>query len=515
MRARLAPVLILCALIVTSVPNAAGAGSSDQSSPDPPTPNVSPAKLGEIAEYVEARRLDLQLPGVAIGLVHRDEAVFLEGFGTAGDGRSVEPTTPFMIASISKTVTAMAVLQLVDEGVVDLDAPVTQYIPELAPTGDSLKVRDFLHHRTGISTSIGRASWVGEAATSLVANVQRLGPHLASDAEHEYSNANYDVLALVVERASGMSFADYLGTHVYAPLGMTDSTADRSRAEDLGLTQGYYHWLFLGYRSHDARMPPGMAGSATTFSSARDLTHLMVAHMNDGVYQGTRVISSESLGVLHDPRPYVAGGTAGYAGGLRVGSSFPPDVGEELASLTTLWHGGSWSNHQGMMWMMPEADLGFVVLTNGIDMTNDTRLPQVAQGVKYLLFDLEPPEIVSATDFLLRWSKHLLLALVLAQLVLAVVVIGSVRRALRSHRLRGRDWWILGGATTLDLIAVWLMVSVMPSVGESPLGVQFHFPDFRILIIGMSLGVVWGVVRTGLVVFGLRPFGESPGEGTI
>lgn len=475
------------------------------------TPILDQSKLDDVAVFLEARRTDLGLPGMAAAIVHGDQIVFSRGFGTAGGGTPVEPTTPFMIASISKSVTALAVLQQVDEGRVDLDSPVTAYLPELAPGGDSLSVRDFMHHRTGLTTSIGRASWVGTAGSSLEANVARLEPHLKSIAPHEYSNANYDVLALVVERVTGTPYADYLHTNVYGPLEMTSSTADRSVAEALGMAQGHYHWVLFGYRPHDAATPSGMAGSASTFSSAEDLAHLLIAHLNGGVYRGTRIVSEESLAVLHNPRPYGIGPYPGYAGGLRVSPSFRSEVGPELASMVTLWHSGTWSNYQGVVWMMPEADLGFVVLANGIDLAEDAQITQVAQGVKHLLFDLEPREIFSVTDLLVRWSKPLLLVLVLAQLAMAVVAVGTIRRIFEGRPIQARHWAALGVATALDLTALWLLVAVIPTAGETPIRVMFgQFPDYRLLIIGMALGITWGLMRTVVVAIGVYRMRSSP-----
>lgn len=465
---------------------------------------VDEATLAEVEEYLEKQRSHLGLPGMAAGIVWGDKVVLLRGFGeTEADGMPVRPETPFLIASLSKSMTALALMQLVEEGRVDLDAAVSTYLPELGPGGDEISVRDLMHHRSGLTTHTGVEPFVGELGSDLQTNVERLGPFFESSAPYEYSNADYDTLALIVERVSAIGFAEYMEQQVFEPLDMTHSFVDVTQAAEAGLAQGHYRWLFLGYREHTPSMPPGLAASHTMFSSAEDLTHFLIAHLNGGAYRGNRLVSEESVRVLHHPRAYDSDPDIGYAGGWRVEPSFPPDIPNGLSDLTTLWHSGGSSAYRGVMWMMPEVGVGFVVLANGNDITDESLLPQVAQGVKYLLFDLEPREITALSPLLLRWSKHLLLAVVVGQVLFAMAAGIFMTRILGSHRPDRRAWGILVAATILDLVALAGILWIIPSVGQAPLRVVLDQPDYRILIIGMAAGVGWGVIRTTLAATGL------------
>lgn len=473
--------------------------------------NVDEATLAEVEEYLEAQRSELGLPGMAAGIVRGDEVVLLRGFGeTKVGGESVRPETPFLVASLSKSMTALALVQLVGKGQVDLDAAVSTYLPELGPGGDQVSVRDLMHHRSGLTTYTGVEPLVGELGSSLQTNVERLGPLFEASAPFAYSNANYDTMALIVERVSGIGFADYMHQQVFDPLDMTQSFVDVSLALEAGLAQGHYHWLFIGFREHTPPTPPGLAGAGTMFSSAEDLTHLLIAHLNAGAYRDNLVVSKEFLQILHQPSPYDSDPNIGYAGGWRVEPSFPPDTPGGLSDLTTLWHSGSSSGYRGVMWMIPEVNLGFVVLANGNNIAHASLLPQVAQGVKSILFGLEIQEILALSPLLLRWGKHLLLAVVVGQILLSIAAAAPVTRALRKKRLTRRHWLMLSAATLLDLIAITLIFWIAPSVGEAPLRVVLDQPDYRILIIGMLAGVGWGVIRTALIATGL--FGPRASE---
>jgi hypothetical protein len=112
---------------------------------------------------------------------------------------------------------------------------------------------------------------------------------------------------------------------------------------------------------------------------------------------------------------------------------------------------------------------------------------------------------------LVRWGKHLILVLVLAQLAMAVVAVSNIRRILEGPPTQVRHWAGLGMATALDLTALWLLVAVIPTVGETPIRVMFRqFPDYRLLIIGMALGIAWGLVRTVVVAIGVHRMRSGP-----
>lgn len=495
---RLGPGLLLAAALITMAVLAGTAFSPTSARAQVP---IDDATLARVEEYLEMQRLDLGLPGMAVGIVQGDEVLLLRGFGEADiGGAPVRPETPFLLASVSKSMTALATVQLVEDGRVDLDAPVTTYLPELAPGGDAVTVRDLMHHRSGVSNFTGLESFVEPIASSLDANVARLGPDLEAGAPYEYSNANYDTMALIVERVSGLAYADYMDQNVFGPLGMDETFIDPALAADAGLAGGHYHSLLLGYRGFTPPMPSAMAGSYTTFSSAEDLTHLMIAHLNEGVYLGNRVATSDSIETLHQPRVYGPDTfPVGYAGGWNV---FPPNLpgaDEQWASYTVLQHDGSSEGYRSIINMTLGADVGIVLLANGNDVTNEWFIHQTVSNVARILFGAEVQEIMRFDDFLLQWGKHLLLVIVVAQVSLALLTLGPIRRIRRSEQVGGWGWAALGAASVVDLVALVFLLYVLPSTAEAPMSLVLGLPDLRVLVIAMAIGVTWGVIRTALV----------------
>ena len=163
-----------------------------------------------------------RIPGLALGIVKDDRIAYLRGFGKADDsGRAVTPQTPFIIGSLSKSFTALAIMQLVEAGKVELDAPVQRYLPWFRVADEEasarITVRHLLNHTSGLSTKTGR-SYQGNGDTSdaaLEKAVRKL-----SSAEltapvgetYQYSTINYSVLGLIVQTVAGRSYESYVQT---------------------------------------------------------------------------------------------------------------------------------------------------------------------------------------------------------------------------------------------------------------------------------------------------------------
>ena len=176
-----------------------------------------PADTATVDNWLEAQLRDAGIPGGALAIVRDGRVVDERGFGTADlTGRPVTATTPFVIGSLSKSITALAVMQLVDAGRVDLDAPVRRYLPEFSvadpAAADRITVRELLTHTSGLSTATGIVP-LTTPATSLDARVRDLAAvQLASapGTRYAYSNANYLVLGRLVEVVSGEPFGAYV-----------------------------------------------------------------------------------------------------------------------------------------------------------------------------------------------------------------------------------------------------------------------------------------------------------------
>lgn len=174
------------------------------------------------------------IPGLAMAVAIDGHIVYAEGFGYADLEERVPawPTTKFRIGSISKTLTAAALMQLVEEGKVDLDAPVQKYVPSFPDKGAKITPRLLAGHLAGIRHYRGNEFLIARHYDSVLEGLEIFenDPLVAPPGtKFSYSSYGFDLLSAVIESASGEKFLDYMRAHVITPLGLVDTTPDENR----------------------------------------------------------------------------------------------------------------------------------------------------------------------------------------------------------------------------------------------------------------------------------------------
>ena len=177
-----------------------------------------------INTYIQEQMHRLNIPGVSLAIVTSEKIVHFRGFGRANPGgEAPTPQTPFFIGSLTKSFTALAVMQLVEAGKVDLDAPVQRYLPWFGvadpQASAQMTVRHLLNQTSGLPVLPGELVLADfddnpDAAKRQVRALSKLKITRPVGSKCEYSNLNYNVLGLIVEAASGESYADYIQSHV-------------------------------------------------------------------------------------------------------------------------------------------------------------------------------------------------------------------------------------------------------------------------------------------------------------
>ncbi|HEX2520110.1 MAG TPA: serine hydrolase domain-containing protein, partial [Castellaniella sp.] len=209
--------------------------------------------LAAIDRYVEEQREAQRVPGIALGIVRDGEIVHLRGFGVAdSSGRALTAETPFITGSLSKSFTAVAIMQLAERDALDLDAPVQRYLPWFrvadSEASERITLRHLLYQTSGLPARAGNHGIVdGDTSdAALERQVRALRSiELANPVGliHVYSNANYMTLGLVVQAVAGQSYDDYVQEHIFTPLGMRQSFASKDAARRAGLASGHRYWF--------------------------------------------------------------------------------------------------------------------------------------------------------------------------------------------------------------------------------------------------------------------------------
>src|SRR4051812_7237077 len=220
-------------------------GAYFASQPGDSVANISGAATTEggfaaVDRFVEGEMGAQRIPGLALGIVRDGRIVHQRGFGEAdSSGHAVSPQTPFIIGSLSKSFTAMAIMQLVEARRVDLDAPVQRYLPWFRVADEQaskqITVRHLLNQTSGLSTKTGR-SYQGSGDTSdyalerAVRKLRSVQLTTAVGKTFQYSTINYAVLGLIVQQVTGQTYEHYMQQHIFNPLAMRQSFTSETDA---------------------------------------------------------------------------------------------------------------------------------------------------------------------------------------------------------------------------------------------------------------------------------------------
>jgi CubicO group peptidase (beta-lactamase class C family) len=367
-----------------------------------------------IDTYVREQVNRLGVPGIALGIVQEGQIAHLQGFGvTDSSGRAVTPQTPFFLGSVTKSFTALAVMQLVEAGKIDLDAPVQAYLPwfEVADRGAATRitVRDLLNQTTGLSTKSGNSLWAsGQGLEEVVRGFDRVQLTQPVGTVFQYSNLNFMIAGLIVEEVSGLSYDGYVSRHIFAPLGMDHSHTARADALADGLAREHYYMFGRVFELKGPQPPANLAAGAL-IASAEDMTHYMIAQLNEGHYGNISILSPQGIAELHAPA--VSSADEAYYG---MGWSIGTRKGTPL-----VWHSGDDGRSHADVLLAPGHNMGVVLLANASGFAQRTQIDDLALNVLDMLGGNAP--VAVSLPFLLRflyWSVLLTPPLMILGIVL-------------------------------------------------------------------------------------------------
>ena len=488
-----------------------GGATEAKASDDPEDPGDAEASAADLDEADEgaspegleptgdelAARMDAYLaanfpragaPGLAVAVVDAAGVRYLRTFGDCPDADA-----PFVVGSLSKSFTAVAVMQLVEQGAVDLDAPASRYAPGY-DVPDEVTVRSLLNQTSGF----GAYDSLAEAADG------ELGETFGT---FSYANANYDLLGRVVEGASGEDYARYLDEHVLEPLGMASTTADPARAEALGMVPGHRDWFGLpvadGFRHAQGDGAWGGPASGYVASSVRDMASYLRMYLNGGMGgDGARVLSADSVRRMFLDRVPDPEGDTYYGMGW---TSFSWDDGELVLS-----HDGQVENYTASMCLLPERGIGIVALSDANDNAGgNIRFFDLVGGVVSVAIGGTGQPMDDAWTWAWRQRVDVLYASALLLAVSPLLLTGRWRRRLSAACrggvapiVRARSLRMLLVRGVLLHVALPACILALPFVWGVPWRDLLTFsPDVStVLLASAGLLVVAGAVRLAAAV---------------
>ena len=327
------------------------------------------AALDVLSAWVENQRAYSGPPGVSLGVVHDQELVWTAGFGWADVERRTPagPDTLYRIASITKTFTATAILQLRDAGKLQLDDPLARHLPWFSIASrhthaPPITIRHLLTHTAGLPREAAFPYWtdfVFPTTEGLREGLARQEGVLATETQWKYSNLGVALAGHVVETASGEPYADYIKHHILDPLGMTATLVRAPDPHDPRLARPYGRRMPDGSRGPAPHVDTlAISAAANMTTSVVDLARFAMLQLRDGPAGGAQILRGSTLREMQRIHWLEPDWQAGWGLGFRI---------QRVNGKTSFGHGGSLPGYRTHLRIWPAEKLAVIAMTNADD----------------------------------------------------------------------------------------------------------------------------------------------------
>ncbi|MGI9077502.1 MAG: serine hydrolase [Gemmatimonadaceae bacterium] len=338
------------------------------------------AVAAALERLIEHEMSDKKLPALSIALVDDQEVVWARGFGYANPGDSTPATaqTVYRVGSVSKLFTDIAVMQLAERGAIDVDAPVTRYIPAFKPRnpfGSAITLRQLMSHRAGLVREPPAGHYFDDTSPSLMATVRSLNSTAlvyAPGSRTKYSNAGIAAVGYALELTQREPFAKYLTRVVLAPMRMRRSSFKANPALSSGLADALM-WSYQGRTFPAPAFELGIAPAGSMYTTVTDLGRFLSVLFAGGLAGTTRILEQKTLEQMWTPQFAQRGESTGFGIGFGI---------SRLEGSRRFGHGGAIYGFATGLQGLPDEKLGVVVVTtlDGANSVTD-RIADTALGL--------------------------------------------------------------------------------------------------------------------------------------
>lgn len=360
-------------------PQAATSSSGDSGITVPSATSFDEAMTAKIEAVLMDTMQEYQVPGCALGVAQDGQIVYSQGFGVSeiDTDKSITVQSVFHLASVSKTVTATGIMQLVSEGKIDLDAPVIDYLPYFSlenEPADNITVRQLLSHTAGFPDV---EDWMADFASSdsdeeaLERQVRSMSGRerlFAPGEDWSYSSAGFNVLGDIIAKVSGQNYEEYVQEHVFTPLGMTLTTSLVNEVDQELLVSPHTKDDEEQIGVNDVYPYSRMHGpSNNLYSNVEEMLHYAMMHLNRGELDGVRILPESAYddmwSIASDQRDYALGWWISEHGSHRVVN-----------------HGGLDFGFNAYLGLIPEESIGLLLACNYAEFGEEFVFPATLAG---------------------------------------------------------------------------------------------------------------------------------------
>ncbi|MBG9839332.1 penicillin-binding protein [Bacillus tropicus] len=385
-------------------------------------------------KYIEKFIKEQNIPGAAVAIVHNKEVFFTKTMGVTGESeKKVTSKTPFAIGSISKSLTALAIVKLIEDKKIKLEDPVQRYLPWLKlknpQISSAITIQHLLTHTSGISTyeGLSLSDKQSKSSTALKENVMKLSnvkvTALPSE-KYQYSNANYMILGALIEEVTNETYSSYMEKHVFQPLNMNGAAASKENAYEKGYLTGYQSWFGIPRKSVVSYDNAGAPYGYITANLEDMIQYIMFLNRPEDA----QLLKQENMHLYLSPL-YKKNSEKGYGFGLRT-----TNINE---SETMIWHSGSTPDARAELFNLNESGWGGVILTNKNHVLEETALSVLKKGIISILNGEEPVDIPKNIPLIQ-------IVLLIVTLILFIISIMLIKKYKHMKTVKKLIWLFIG-----------------------------------------------------------------------
>ncbi len=334
--------------------------------------------LKKIDQYIINAKNEWNIPGMAVAIVKNDKVIFSKGYGIReyGEKKKVSDESLFAIASNTKAFTSAALSILVDEGKISWDDPVRKYLPWFKLydpyVSENITIRDLLCHRAGFKTFAGDLIWYGTTYSrrEVIERAKYIEPTYGFRAHYGYSNIMFITAGEIIPAVTGKSWDEFIKEKFFAPLGMKNTnTSIRDFKKDENIATPHHveigqNPIPVEYVNWDNIAPAGSINS-----NVKEMANWIRMQLNDGTFEGNKILAPTQIREMRTPNisHFISARSeknmpSKHFSAYGLGWGLYDYHGKKIIN-----HGGGAEGMISKVVLVPEENLGFVILTNSIN----------------------------------------------------------------------------------------------------------------------------------------------------
>ncbi len=345
-------------------------------------------KYEKVKQYLEKSLKDAGVAGYSYSIFTNKKIIQEKYYGVSDNRKDkINRDTVFSIASLSKSFTALSIMQLYERGKLDIKDPLIKYIPEISFNNDdrvkSITILNLLNQTSGISSIDGlKISKQNITKENILAATNNANLNNKPGDVFEYSDLNYFILGYIIEKSSGMSYDQYVEKNIIKNFDLKNTFTNESLISKKDTKTSGFQQIFGFIFKNTSEYNIGGLPDSGLISNTNDLSKYYMLYLNNGYYNNREILPKSDFNLMLDT-PILDNGKSEYGMGWNVQYKY----GKKILS-----HSGDMTDSHSSVFLIPDENIGFVILVNTNSIFQSMNIESIVDGIQKIIIKDEAPD---------------------------------------------------------------------------------------------------------------------------